>query len=232
MKQIGEKITQRRNELKLSQVDVATALTQKGFKVTNQAIYKWEKNMHEPNARQFMALCTVLGIDNILETFLDNEEDFPLSKLNMEGQRLVNDYINLLIKSGMYERPQAKVISITRKIKLFDLPASAGPGQYLDDDSFSEIEVGNEVPEIADFGIRISGNSMEPQFINGQTVWVHEQPTLHNGEIGIFYYKGDAYCKKFLNNSNGSFLVSLNKDYIPITVDSNSDFKIFGKVVG
>ena len=35
--------------------------------------------------------------------------------------------------------------------------------------------MGNEVPETADFGVTISGNSIEPRFIDGQTVWVHEQ---------------------------------------------------------
>lgn len=57
------------------------------------------------------------------------------------------------------------------------------------------IEVGEEVPDNADFGIRISGDSMEPQFVNGQIVWVHQQNNLETNEIGIFFLDGNAYCK-------------------------------------
>ena len=40
--------------------------------------------------------------------------------------------------------------------------------------------------------------TMEPQFVNGQTVWVHSQERLNVGEIGIFLYEGQAYCKKYM----------------------------------
>lgn len=117
-------------------------------------------------------------------------------------------------------------------IKLFDIPASAGTGSFLDSDDFTEIEVGEEVPTDADFGIRISGDSMEPRFINGQIVWVKQQETLLNGEIGIFYLDGNAYCKKIKDDKEGLFLISLNSKYNPIPVTDNNSFKVFGKVVG
>ena len=79
-----------------------------------------------------------------------------------------------------------------RKIKKFYLAASAGTGQYIDSDAYETIEVGDEVSSLADFGITIAGNSMEPQFVNGQTVWVHSQESLNAGEIGIFLYEGQA----------------------------------------
>lgn len=66
-------------------------------------------------------------------------------------------------------------------MKRYLLPVSAGTGQFLDDDAYDEIEVGSEVPETADFGVTISGDSMHPRFINGQTVWVHEQEELSEG---------------------------------------------------
>ena len=127
---------------------------------------------------------------------------------------------------------KATIIPFTRVIKLFDIPASAGTGSFLDSDDFTEIEVGEEVPTDADFGIRISGDSMEPRFINGQIVWVKQQETLLNGEIGIFYLDGNAYCKKIKDDKEGLFLISLNSKYNPIPVTDNNSFKVFGKVVG
>ncbi len=94
------------------------------------------------------------------------------------------------------------------------------------------LEVGKEVPANADFGIRISGDSMEPQFINGQIVWVHQQETLSTGEIGIFCLDGNAYCKKLKDDAEGLFLISLNIKYEPIKIKETDSFKIFGKVVG
>lgn len=93
------------------------------------------------------------------------------------------------------------------------------------------MEVGEEVPATADFGIRISGDSMEPRFVNGQIVWVQKQDTLNNGEIGIFFLDGNAYCKKLQDDEKGLYLISLNNTYEPIAVTENQTFKIFGKVV-
>ena len=137
----------------------------------------------------------------------------------------------MLIESGRYTLPKAAVIPFTRTIKLFNIPASAGTGSFLDSEDYTEIEVGEEVPAAADFGIRISGDSMEPQFINGQIVWVQQQETLMNGEIGIFFLNGDAYCKKLQDDKEGLFLISLNKKYAPIPILKEASFKIFGKVV-
>ena len=73
---------------------------------------------------------------------------------------------------------------------------------------------------------------MEPQFVNGQTVWVHSQERLNVGEIGIFLYEGQAYCKKYMEQDGQVFLISLNPSYDPIRVNEDNGFHIFGKVVG
>nr|WP_155961786.1 S24 family peptidase [Dorea sp. AGR2135] len=46
--------------------------------------------------------------------------------------------------------------------------------------------VGHLAPEKTDFGIRISGDSMEPMYHTGDVAWVHKQDSISNGEIGIF----------------------------------------------
>ena len=139
--------------------------------------------------------------------------------------------LDLLIKSGDYAREDTSVLPSYREIRLFDLPASAGTGEFLDSDNFEMIEVGNEVAPEADFGIRIHGDSMEPRYINGQIVWVQQTEELESGEIGIFYLDGNAYCKKLDCSRVGTFLVSLNQKYAPIQITKNNSFKIFGKVV-
>ena len=54
------------------------------------------------------------------------------------------------------------------------MPVSAGTGKFLDNDSYEEVEVGSEVPETADFGVRISGDSMMPRYLDKQIVWIQK----------------------------------------------------------
>ena len=83
-----------------------------------------------------------------------------------------------------------------------------------------------------DFGVRVSEDSMEPLYLNGQIIWVHQQETLEDGEIGIFFLDGEAYVKKYHQTPDGISLISMNKKYAPIKVSSGSVFRTFGKVVG
>lgn len=231
-KKLGEKLTELRVRYGLSQHDIAEKLNHKGFSVTNQAVSKWEKNYTIPNAYQFLALCDILKVNDVLATLGDSSITAPLSMLNEEGKKKADEYITLLLASGLYKNIQDNVIPITRRLKLFDLPVSAGTGEFLDSDSYELIEVGQEVPVEADYGVRISGNSMEPQFINGQIVWIHKQDILNDSEIGIFGYENQAYCKKLSLTTAGAKLVSLNTDYKPIMVLKDSELYVFGKVVG
>lgn len=232
MESIGKIIAAYRRQHNMSQTDLANELARFGFQIKKSAISSWETGTSQPNASQFLALCRLLSITDIYNIFIGgyNPND-PLSELNSVGRDKVLDYINLLIKSGDYSRPDPGIIQFRRPIKLFNLPASAGTGEFLDSDDYELINVGSEVPEYADFGIRIHGNSMEPQYVNGQIVWVEQTKQLNNGEIGIFFLDGNAYCKKLKDDAEGLFLMSLNPDYNPITITETSDFLIFGRVV-
>ena len=102
---------------------------------------------------QFFALCEILGIDNINDTFGIAIEENLFAQLNEEGKRKTIEYMNLLIKSGMYVREEPVYIT-NRTLKVFTEPASAGTGLFLDSDQYEEFEVGDDVPATADFGIR------------------------------------------------------------------------------
>ena len=122
-------------------------------------------------------------------------------------------------------------ISTFRELKLFDMPVSAGPGTFLDSEDYELIKVGNEVPEKTTFGVKISGNSMEPRYLNQQIVWIQQTEELADGEIGIFLLNGNAYCKKLQNNSKGLALVSLNPEYAPMPISEGDEFYVFGRVL-
>ena len=231
MQSIGKIIAHYRKKNGLSQQDLSNLLGNHGYKLTNKAISSWEKDSSEPSASLLMLLCKLLGISDIYGEYYESNPNNPLSDLNEEGYAKTLDYIQLLKCCDDFVKKSADIIPFTRKIKLFNIPASAGTGNFLDGDDYTELEVGDEVPTAADFGIRISGDSMEPQFINNQIVWVQQQTTLEHGEIGIFYLNGNAYCKKLHNTNDELALISLNKKYSPIIIGESDSFKVFGKVV-
>lgn len=230
---IGEIIAKSREENNISQKELASLLSLEGVQVTNQAVSKWENGSTLPNAVQFLALCKTLAITDIYGTFIGKQRKTPFDTLNHEGKKKVEEYIDLLLRSGLYTdySTESKIIPL-RVLPLYHISVSAGTGQFLDSDHYDMIEVGEEVPVSANFGVRISGDSMQPRFIDGQIVWVQQQQTIQNGEIGIFLYNGDAYCKKFECGTDGISLISLNKTYEPIHIGESDELRVFGKVVG
>ena len=119
-----------------------------------------------------------------------------------------------------------------RVLPLYRLAVSAGTGEFLDGEGYDAVEVGEEVSPLADFGVRIAGDSMEPRFVHGQIVWVRRQETLRPGEIGVFLYNGAGYCKRLERRGGRVELVSLNSAYPPIRVGPADELRVFGRVVG
>lgn len=120
----------------------------------------------------------------------------------------------------------------TRKIKFYRLSASAGLGDFLDTDpDADEIEVTNQE---CTFAVRISGDSMEPDYSDGDIALVKQCDVIRNAHVGIVSYRGDCYCKKIVKTSKEILLVSENKKYAPIRVDpiDIDDYHLFGEVVG
>ncbi len=232
MESVGKIIAAHRKSKKMSQKELAIALKEYGFSLGNTAVAAWEQDINSPNAVQFLSVCKILGITDIYNTFIGYNPDDPLSRLNEEGRKKVLDYVELLEGSDKYIREEITVVPFIRELPLYDLPVSAGTGEFLDGESYRIIEVGAEVPKTATFGVRIKGDSMEPRFVNGQVVFIQPTPQIENGEIGIFSLNGDAYCKKLSSTRNGTFLVSLNEAYDPIPLHKDDSFVTFGRVVG
>lgn len=231
MQTIGQIISQYRKKANFTQPQLSEELAKYGINISHKAISRWEQDASEPSIKVFMYLCKILEIPDFYEEFFGYNPFSLLTPLNEEGRVKLTEYAELLRLSHKYDKTEPILLN-TRKIKQFRLMASAGTGNFLDSDDYDLIEVGDEVPLNADFGIKLSGDSMEPRYVNHQVVWVHQQSTLQNGEIGIFCINEHAYCKKLQNDAEGTFLISLNSKYEPIKVTDNDEFTIFGKVIG
>lgn len=114
-------------------------------------------------------------------------------------------------------------------VKYYDMPASAGTGVQLDDEPYQYLKV-PETPTTlrADFAIRVSGDSMEPKYYDGDILLVENAIDIEIGEIGIFVLNGAGYVKK----KGRKGLISLNENYNDIDVKEYDNCKCVGKVIG
>ena len=232
---IGRRIAEARTQNRLSLTGLAERLTGYGVTVGRTAINKWESGASVPNAYQLLAICRALDIETELPYFMDCE---GVESLNAEGQQRLAAYRDDLLASGHYRH-----IPIPADVRFIEMPvsalaASAGTGSFLDEGSFEPMRVrADEVPEGAQFGVRVSGDSMEPVYHDGQIVWV-----------GIFVYDGEGYIKAYgtqvppegeresYTRSDGTLapqpvLISYNVSYPPKPVSADMGFQIVGKVL-
>ncbi len=224
MRPIGLTLRALREESGLSQIEVAEWMSGHYKPTKSKAVSAWERGDAMLNAEQLLSLCELYHVDDVRAAFLGR------AGLNAEGLRKLREYEALLKESGRYAEALAPVP--LRTLPLYEIPVSAGTGQFLDSDNYELIEVDAIVPLSADVGVRVRGDSMVPRFADGQVVWVHEQPAIENGEFGVFYHDGEAYIKKFVREGGGVSLVSLNQAYAPIDVTGSDDLRVFGRVVG
>ncbi len=115
-------------------------------------------------------------------------------------------------------------------ISLYDLPVSAGPGEFLDSSTASDRIA---IPDTgagrrADYALRISGNSMEPKFKSGDVLLVENTDAVEINDLCVFILDGCGYFKQF----GGDRLISLNPDYGPIMLKDFSSVSCAGRVIG
>ena len=127
---VGDTLARLRREAGLSQGEAAAYLTDSGCPCTQKSVSKWERGVNLPNAEQFLLLCRLYGVRDVLHRFLGMEDS--LSGLNALGRRRVEEYIRLLKGDAAFGEEAPAVRKPGRVIPLYDLPVCAGTGQFLD----------------------------------------------------------------------------------------------------
>lgn len=155
-------------------------------------------------------------------------------QLEPPGQRKVITYAEKL-REEQEKRRKAKKNEVSEKVvqlygyDYYDHAASAGTGQYLNDVRVERIELPVDVD--ADFVIPIKGDSMEPDYHDGDLVFIQTSVDLNDGVIGVFNYDGEAYIKQLVIDTEQAYLHSLNPDYKDMPITPETDFRIIGEVV-
>lgn len=247
---IGRRIAEIRTNADLSLADLSNLMSKVGVKVGAAAINKWEMGESAPSSYQLFAICAVFGIRDPRSLF-DSTYLSERPRLNEAGRQKLLEYERDLIDSGNYcpaiETETKKILYIEMPVS--NLPVSAGTGAFLDEESFDKVLVPKDaVPAGANFGVRVRGDSMEPNYHDGDIAWVQRCNCLTPGEVGVFLYDGDGYLKvyeerepaadvaeRFLNSEGVLYkqpvLVSYNKKYDPKPVSPDAVFVIAGRVL-
>ena len=244
---VGRKIAQARNRAGMSLAKFSAMLADFGVCVSAAAISKWEVGRSVPSAYQLLAVAQALRMEDSLSAFVSTG---PKPELNEEGLKKVAAYKADLIASGRY-KPQTRASGIIRFVEMpvSNLSVSAGTGEFLDEGNFEMVSFPeSSVPHGADFGLKVSGDSMEPVYHDGQIVWVQRCARVGVGEVGIFIYDGDGYIKVYderepdeadredFTDSYGNVhmqpvMVSYNRKYRPRLISANAGFQVVGRVL-
>ena len=241
----------------INQVQLADKLN-----ISKGTVNNWTRGNNSPDVDMVPRICEVLGISVLAlysPTEFENSEAtakktvrFPQKQdeaddianryreLDDHGKGAVKAILNFEEASFVAASRQSGKPAKPRsdgfvEIKVFDQPAAAGLGNYLDDPSFHiEQYPANEVPEGTEFGIRISGNSMAPNIPDGATVFVQSRSSIEPGKIGIFLLNEESYCKKLAVDriKREVRLVSFNRDYKDRIIEDTDVFSTMALVLG
>jgi len=235
---------------------IKEARIQKGFTqeylakkigVTKSAIANYENEISTPKIELLYKLFDVLQCDanylyqDEMNSLADKDENMTLSlkekthikkyrTLDEHGKKAVDCILN--VEYERVESTRTPVIPISNVITLseFEQPVSAGKGVYLGDGSQT---ITREVPNTeetrkADFILRVSGDSMEPKYSDGDRLLIKRQHDVNVGEEGIFVLNNEGFVKR----REVDRLVSLNPEYEDILFHDEDSIECKGRVIG
>jgi len=234
---IGLKIKEFRDQRGLTQKELADLI-----EMGNTTIANYEKGFRTPKKNTLFKIANALNvtIDDLFPNLKQSDNSIIESVEEILSQLDPEPYQRNVLTCAerqLEEQKQAKkrltevhdIVVEYIAYNYYDQPVSAGTGQYLNEVQIETIQLPVKVD--ADFVCPIYGDSMEPDYKSGDYVFVKLTVELPSGTVGVFDYEGEAYIKQLIIEKDKAYLRSFNKKYKDIPINSDSDFRIIGKVV-
>lgn len=205
---LGQIIQEYRREHDLSQRQFA----EKCGSVTNGYVSMLENNRNPatgkpiiPSLDKLKAIATAMQMP--LQKLLDEAEDLDVSIESVPS--------NLFRISAM-------------KPHLVPLIGSVACGQPILAQESYEVYV--DSPSKADYALKVEGNSMEPQYLEGDIVYIRAQDDCDNGQVAVVLLDDSAALKHIYHVPDGLQLISNNPAYPPktVTVPEYDSIRILG----
>ncbi|MTD23323.1 helix-turn-helix domain-containing protein [Enterococcus faecium] len=248
------KIKELRKKHRITQEDLAKKLGigksaisnyESGYRMPKQDLLFKLANIFDVSVDNFFPSNTsdsIFDKDNIILSLINETS----SKLTLPRQQKVYDFAQNQFKEQHREDSQMNrsITSLEQfrkkkeeKQQLGSIrycgSVSAGTGEFLaDNHPHEDIELPIEqIPDDADFCLRVNGDSMEPIFHDKDYVFIKRQLEIYSGHIGVVFVNGESFLKRIRFENNNVRLESFNKKYKDIIITENDEFQIVGRVV-
>ena len=230
---VARNLRRRREELGWEQKDLASKLG-----VAPTTICNWETGYSKPSIEMIAPLSNVLGMT--LYDLFDMKE--PSIEYSAREQKMISNYNELsddhkiavdnLIFNLRRAEARAVMPEITKLI-YFHKHLAAGIGDATDiyDSGEPMYLYSTDLTERADYVFTVNGESMEPEYHNGDMVLVKKAPDcgdIRPGEVGAFMIHNETYIKEYQRDG----LHSYNKKYSTIKALDEYGAIFMGKVIG
>lgn len=206
-----------------------------------------KRGVNKANITSLIKICEGLNIDceslyygrllpkqdMLKEDPLSEKEQIHIKKyrsLSEHGKKMADSFLNMQYEYEKEESMKLEESFPTITKTLYGYAPSAGSGNYLPDTIDENYIVIPDTPKNrkADYIVEVGGDSMEPEYMNGERVLVKKQDSVEIDEIGVFVVNGDAYIKQFKSDR----LHSLNPRRDDIYFEENQTITCMGKVIG
>lgn len=204
---IGEKISARRKELKLTLEDVGNAVG-----VGKSTVKKWETGYIANMRRDKISLLAKV-LQMSPSEFVDNDEPYEPSNISY-----------IIGNKNMYQIPVFESVS-------------AGFGAYASNDIIDYIPVIITNPaDVEDtIAVKVTGDSMYPKIEDGDIIIVRRQTSVDSGDIAVVLLDNDeGLVKKVVYGPTWIELQSINESY-PVQRFDGAEvtrLRVVGKVMG
>lgn len=210
---------------------------------TIQSIFN--RGINNAGMQNVIKICQALGIDtdalaegkieerkthDNLVTVSEKEHIKKYRALSEHGKKMADFFLDMQYEYEKEESMKLEEPFPTITKTLYGYAPSAGSGNYLPDTIDENYIVIPDTPKNrkADYIIEVGGDSMEPEYMDGERVLVKKQDSVEIDEIGVFVINGDAYIKQFKSDR----LHSLNPKRGDIYFEENQTITCMGKVIG
>lgn len=242
---IGKKLKAARIACGMTQQEVANKIGRK-----QPIIGHWETGYSQPDANTLFTLCDIYGttVDEVFgfsKKEALSKSEFSIikkyrfvSRRSPGGAKMVDSVLDreyslakqISDQQNRIQELETENQEITEKIRLLRIYTYFGriacAGESFD---FSEIpDETIEAPymEGADFIIGVNGDSMEPDYHDGDRLYVKKTDRMTYGDVGIFTINNECFLKEYGKDG----LISRNKDYNNMA--GTEDVQLIGKVIG
>lgn len=230
---LGENIIKARKQREMSQKELASQLG-----ITATRLNYWEKDKRDPPIQMLNLLSEALNVDvdtligrkstaSSTESRASEKENLFIQKyraLDERGKENVESVLDLEYKHTMESQREAlrqqavgKNIVSHFYIPEYREPASAGTGQPIGTPYPETVMLVKEPPKGTSFITHVHGDSMEPEYEDGDIVFVKAQREIRIGQIGVFFMDGEEFIKELGDGE----LISHNSKYEPIELDES-----------